>query len=96
MEDALAVHYEEGKKLGIALSRSPKEVEIVRNALVEGISSDVIQEITGLDKETIGIIHGYYFCDIAMKQSLRKGKDATALNETVGFIMLQENRRFLV
>jgi len=45
MEDALAVRFEEG--------REERDKEIVKNAIAEGLSLEVICAITGLDTETI-------------------------------------------
>jgi predicted transposase YdaD len=44
-DDALAVRFEEGREEG--------REEIARNALMEGIPTEIIQKITGLDIETI-------------------------------------------
>ena len=45
MEDALAVRYEEGREEG-------KE-EIAQNALAKGLPLDVVDDITGLDIDTL-------------------------------------------
>ena len=45
MEDALAVHFEEGMEKGME--------NVARNALAEGASIEFIHKITGLDMETI-------------------------------------------
>jgi hypothetical protein len=48
-DDALAVRFEEGMEEGMEKGRE----EIARNALMEGLSTETIQKITGLDIETI-------------------------------------------
>ena len=64
LDDALAVRYEEGWEEGIEKGRKEgiekgreegrkEKLEIARNLLVEGLSYDFIQKITGLDIETI-------------------------------------------
>ena len=64
-EDALAVHYAEGREEGIEWGmergmergmekgREESREEIARNALAKGIPADLIHSITGLDLETI-------------------------------------------
>jgi predicted transposase/invertase (TIGR01784 family) len=53
MEDALAVRYEEGREEGWNEGREEgeesKQREIARNALINGLSLDIISAITGLD-----------------------------------------------
>ena len=44
-EDALAVRFEEGMEQGME--------EVARNALAKGLTIEVIQDITGLDMQTI-------------------------------------------
>ena len=44
-DDALAVRYEEGMERGVET--------VARNALAQGLPIDVIQTITGLDKDAI-------------------------------------------
>jgi predicted transposase/invertase (TIGR01784 family) len=48
-DDALAVRFEEGLEEG----REKGREEIARNALAKGLPLDTIQEITGLDMETL-------------------------------------------
>jgi predicted transposase YdaD len=48
-DDALAVRFREGREEGWEGGRE----EIVRNALMKGYSIDIIQDITGLDTDTI-------------------------------------------
>jgi predicted transposase/invertase (TIGR01784 family) len=48
-DDALAVRFEEGREEG----REEGMEEIARNALMEGLSTETIQKITGLDIEAI-------------------------------------------
>jgi len=60
-EDALAVHYAEGKEEGreeglaegIEKGMEKSQMEIAKNALAEGASVDFVQKITDLDLETI-------------------------------------------
>jgi predicted transposase/invertase (TIGR01784 family) len=64
-DDALAVRFEEGREEGIEegmekgmekgreKGREEGREEIARNALMEGIPTETIQKITGLDMETI-------------------------------------------
>ena len=61
LEDALAVHYREGREDGREKGleegreegREEKAESIARNALAEGVSIELVQKITGLDLETI-------------------------------------------
>ena len=48
-EEALAVKYEEGLSKG----RAEERLETARNALAKGISLELVQDITGLDMETL-------------------------------------------
>jgi predicted transposase YdaD len=56
-DDAFAVQRAEGREEGLAegLAEGLEKgrVETARNALVRGLSVDIIREITGLDEETI-------------------------------------------
>ena len=56
-DDALAVRFEEGREEGWEKGREEGveegREEIARNALMEGLSTETIQKITGLDIETI-------------------------------------------
>jgi predicted transposase/invertase (TIGR01784 family) len=70
MDDALAVRYEEGHEDGIELGiergieqgREEGLIEgkliIARNLLAKGMSCEFVQEITGLDLETIQTLSG--------------------------------------
>ncbi|MDR1179394.1 MAG: hypothetical protein LBK44_02720 [Spirochaetales bacterium] len=49
LEDALVVEHEEGIEEGIEKGR----LEVAINALDRGLSPELVQEITGLDIETI-------------------------------------------
>jgi predicted transposase/invertase (TIGR01784 family) len=49
LEDALVVEREEGREEG----EEKKQREIAQNALAKGLSPEFVQEITGLDRETI-------------------------------------------
>jgi hypothetical protein len=52
-DDALAVHYREGREGGIEEGIEMGIEKTARNALMKGLSIDVIHDITGLDTETI-------------------------------------------
>jgi predicted transposase YdaD len=52
-DDALAVRFEEGLEEGLEKGLEKGREEIARNALMEGLSAETIQKITGLDIETI-------------------------------------------
>jgi predicted transposase/invertase (TIGR01784 family) len=65
MDDALAVRFEEGweggmekgmekgREEGLEKGREEDRKDVARNALVKGLSLDLIHEITGLDIDTI-------------------------------------------
>jgi predicted transposase YdaD len=56
-DDALAVHYREGHEEGWEGGREEGREEglekAARNALMKGLSIDIIHDITGLDTDTI-------------------------------------------
>ena len=60
-DDALAVRYEEGREegmeagmeVGMEKGREEGMETVARNALAQGLSIDVIQTITGLDRDAI-------------------------------------------
>ena len=52
-DDALAVRYEEGHEDGWEEGREDEKLEIARNLLAKGSSLEFVQEITGLDMDTI-------------------------------------------
>jgi predicted transposase/invertase (TIGR01784 family) len=49
LEDALVVERKEGREEG----RAERDLEVARKALTRGASIEFVQEITGLDIETI-------------------------------------------
>jgi predicted transposase YdaD len=53
METALAVRYEEGCEDGWERGREEGLEKAARNAIMKGLSIDVIHDITGLDTDTI-------------------------------------------
>ncbi|MHC6201647.1 RpnC/YadD family protein [Breznakiellaceae bacterium SP9] len=53
LDTALAVRWEEGIEEGMEKGMEKKEEEIIRNAAKAGLSFDIIQQITGADKDTI-------------------------------------------
>ncbi|MDR2952341.1 MAG: Rpn family recombination-promoting nuclease/putative transposase [Treponema sp.] len=53
LKDALAVRYEEGVEDGFEKGYEKSRNELARNALMKGLSINVIHEITGLDADTI-------------------------------------------
>ena len=57
LEDALAVRFEEGIEIGLEKGfkqgQEKKEVEIARNALMEGASIEFVKKITGFEDEAI-------------------------------------------
>ncbi|GHU50100.1 hypothetical protein FACS1894200_09370 [Spirochaetia bacterium] len=50
---ALAIRWEEGRETGWEEGREEKEEEVIRNAVKAGLSFDIIQQITGADRDTI-------------------------------------------
>ena len=52
-DDALAVRYEEGIEEGLTKGRFNEKLEIARNLLAKGSTPEFVQDITGLDMETI-------------------------------------------
>jgi hypothetical protein len=52
-DDALAVRFEEGREEGMEKGMEKGREEIARNALMEGLSTETIEKITGLDIDAI-------------------------------------------
>jgi len=65
-DDALAVRFEEGmeqgreegREEGWEQGRSDEKFEIARNALAKGLTPEFVQEITGLDLDTLMGLQG--------------------------------------
>jgi predicted transposase YdaD len=53
IEDLLDVRYNDGVERGFERGREKGREEIARNALMNGLSIDLIHTITGLDADTI-------------------------------------------
>jgi predicted transposase/invertase (TIGR01784 family) len=53
LEDALIVEREEGREEALAEGIEKGRFEVAKNAIAKGASIEFVQEITGLDIETI-------------------------------------------